>query len=282
MTFSDLIDAAFGEILERSSTTTWSTWASHARAFDQLWGQLPLVDISRQRVLAWVASRKREVRAATVLHQLALLRNLFEVARQNGWASDNPACGITVGRTHKRSEWLSEDDEARLKAVFVARRESGELEFTQLRFAILTGLRRGEQAFLRPEHLEGGRTIVVPEGKTGTRLVPLHPEALRIAQVWMRVSQEVGSEFVFWPGAVGCRLKFAQNYASRTVKRLLREAELGHLQWRDLRRTFACRLIQKGASIFEVQKLLGHASPNQTLTYCQVGLDQLRDTVLKL
>lgn len=282
MTFSNLIDAAFGQILERSSTSTWSTWASHARQFDQLWGQLPLVEVSRQRVLAWVQTRKRQVRAATVLHQLALLRNLFEVARENGWASENPAAGITVGRTHKRSEWLSERDEARLKAAFL-RRQCGELEFTMVRFAILTGLRRGEQAFLRPEHLSGGQTLVVPEqGKTGTRLVPLHPEALSIAQVWMGISQEVESDYIFWPQAVGCRLKFAQNYSDRTVKGLFREAGLGHLQWRDLRRTFACRLIAKGASIFEVQRLLGHASPTQTLTYCQVGLDQLRETVLKL
>lgn len=282
MTFSNLIDEAFGLILERSSTSTWSTWASHARHFDALWGQLPLVAIDRQRVLTWVQARKREVKAATVLHQLALLRNLFEVARARGWAAENPAAGIAVGRTHRRSDWLTEEDEARLRATF-AQREFGDLEFTVLRFAILTGLRRGEQAFLQARHLAGGKTLVVPEqGKTGTRLVPLHPEAHDIAETWISIAQQLGSDFIFWPEATGCRLKFAQNHFDRTVKGLFRKAGLGHLQWRDLRRTFACRLIAKGASIFEVQRLLGHASPNQTLTYCQVGLDQLRETVLKL
>lgn len=51
---------------------------------------------------------------------------------------------------------------------------------------------------------------------------------------------------------------------------------------RDLRRTFATRLVNAGKPIFDVQHLLGHTNPETTMIYARVGMEQLRSTVCAL
>lgn len=249
--------------------------------FERLWGSQPILEVNRRVVAAWAQQRKQEVSNSTVLHELALLRVVFNLAEDEGWIGANPASRLRVGRIHKRSEWLRPEKEADLRAAYA---DAGRApEFSIVRFAILTGLRRGEQAFLRPDHLRGDVLIVPQEGKTGTRSIPLHPEAATIALRQVNSSKALDSPWVFWPEFNGPnRLKYASNYQTRVFRQMTRKAGLEWLQWRDLCRTFGCRLIAKGVSIFEVQKLLGHASPVQTMTYCQVGMEQLRSSLLLL
>lgn len=59
-------------------------------------------------------------------------------------------------------------------------------------------------------------------------------------------------------------------------------AGLSDLQWRDLRRTYATRMIEGGAPVFDVQQLLGHSNTKQTMTYCVAQVAQLSASVMRL
>ena len=52
-------------------------------------------------------------------------------------------------------------------------------------------------------------------------------------------------------------------------------ADLCDLRIHDLRHTFASVLINKGVSLYEVQTLLGHSSPQMTQRYAHLAPDLL-------
>lgn len=126
-----------------------------------------------------------------------------------------------------------------------------------------------------------GDTLEVPEeGKTGRRLIPIPRLAQEIAQLWIRIAHEQKSEWLFFQkSSAKSRHVAAAGYVRRVFRPACEVAGLPGLQRRDLRRTFATRLVNAGKPIFDVQRLLGHTSPETTMIYARVDLDQLRRTV---
>lgn len=256
----------------------------HSRHFIKMWGGLSAQDLSRQDIIEWVRDHESTYSPATVKHRLGFLSSAFNTAIEKGLLDANPTSRIKLkAKIGQRHQWLSLVQEAQMKQAYLQRFDGmGELFWGAERFAILTGCRLGEQAWLKPHHVSKQVLKIPTEGKTGTRLVPMHPEAYKIAQDWLAFSQLFSaSEFIFWPVA-GERNVVAAEW-TRTVWNMCREdAELADYQRRDLRRTFGSRLVQAGEPIYNVMKLLGHSSPQMTERYCQLDLMHLAAGVLRL
>lgn len=71
--------------------------------------------------------------------------------------------------------------------------------------------------------------------------------------------------------------KPVSDFTHRFKKLLKKLGIAGHLH--KLRHTFASRLVQKGVAIYEVQKLLGHASVQTTQVYAHVRMEDLQRSV---
>ncbi len=70
---------------------------------------------------------------------------------------------------------------------------------------------------------------------------------------------------------------------SKTFKDYVRAAKLGEkLHFHSLRHTFATWLVQDGASIYEVQKLLGHSSIAVTQVYSHLAASELHSVVNRI
>jgi integrase len=63
------------------------------------------------------------------------------------------------------------------------------------------------------------------------------------------------------------------------LRRLCKRADVQMVSWHDLRHTFASRLVERGASLLSVQKLLGHSSIQITMRCSHLGKDALRETI---
>lgn len=62
----------------------------------------------------------------------------------------------------------------------------------------------------------------------------------------------------------------------KTFENVKAAAGIDNLRLHDLRHTFASLTISQGASLYEVQKLLGHTSSQMTPRYAHLADDNLR------
>lgn len=284
LTVGELCQLNLDRALKENRRPGHHSYRCHSRLFTRIWGAKPARELTRADVLHWAREHEAIHTVATVRHRLGFLCKAFNMAIEQGLLETNPAVRIRLkAKMGTRHQWLDLDQEARMKRVYLGRFDGmSELFWGADRFALLTGCRQGEQAWLRPQHISQ-RVLRVPvEGKTGTRLVPMHPEAYRIAQEWMTFSRQFSTgEFVFWPVA-GDRNVIGRLWAKTVWNACRTEAALEDYQRRDLRRTFGSRLVQAGEPIYNVMKLLGHSSPQMTERYCQVDLMNLAPGVMRL
>lgn len=137
-----------------------------------------------------------------------------------------------------------------------------------------TGLRRGEILSLSWEDVDLDRGILrvrssesykVKGGRI--RVVPINDTAGEI------LSRRVNSRGVIFSGVLPETL-------SRRFKKSVRRLHLREdLHFHSLRHTYASWLVQKGVSLYVVQRLLGHSSPTMTQVYAHLAPEDLRTHV---
>lgn len=285
VTISQILELNLARAIRQNSATGHGSYGTHLRMFKQLWGDRPAISLKREEIEDLVRAWKAEEYAnSTILHRIGFLSGAYNFAIRQGLVAANPATQIPIGKIHRRHEWLDFEREARMRAAYhkVWGPELGEFWWGPERFAILTGVRLGEQAWLRPRHLSPEVLTIPEEGKTGERQLVLHPEAYQIALDWMAFSASLGSEFVFFPVA-GDRNKIGWQWVIDVWNVARVVAGLPKLQSRDRRRTFGTRcILVAGMGIYEVMLLLGHATVEQTRTYCQIDLINQREGILRL
>lgn len=73
------------------------------------------------------------------------------------------------------------------------------------------------------------------------------------------------------------------DHLSKWFKRTLRKSGLDErLHFHSLRHTFASWLVQGGASLYEVQRLLGHSNSQTTMIYAHLQPETMHQTVNKI
>ena len=288
LTVNELLDLNMQDIRATTREGGWRAHHYHTEMFRRLWGDRVAIEITKREVESWALERKKTHKQNTVKHELALLRRAYNLAFREEMIATNPFARIKVRiKQQNRHQVLSPADEEIFARVYSVHIPDGERLWTLEKFALLTGCRIGEQAWMKPEHIQEDILRIPDEGKTGMRLVPLGQMAQAIAREWVAYSRRLGSRWLFWPDKGDERAKVAESHSKNLFAkaRLLSSAlnpALIDLHRHDFRRTYACGLIEAGVPIFEVQALLGHATPQQTMAYCKVGLNQLRAAVRHL
>lgn len=240
-----------------------STLASYRRTLGTF-PDMRIAHVSAAHVAAWRAGRK--VAAGTQRKELEHLRFFFRWCVSRKLIGENPADGVKSPRVDSRPTMpYSQEEVARLLAACdqIASDNPGETEYIRRRarcFVLLllySGLRRSDAAVLRRSALRDCRLTLRTE-KTGVRLQVQLPAA--VSDELSRLPAE-NPEYFFWSG----RSKPATVTGNlwRTIQRLGVIADV-HATPHRFRDTFACRLLEHGADIRTVQKLLGHTSVRTT------------------
>lgn len=137
------------------------------------------------------------------------------------------------------------------------------------------GLRVSEVCALEIEDVqlsERKGTVLVRHGKGNKqREVPLHTEARHAIAEWQKVRPLGGGEWLF-TGKRGEALQ--PRGVERRLQEIGRQADV-ELTPHVLRHTFAKELLNSGATLTEVQRLLGHESVETTARYVQPGANDL-------
>jgi integrase len=139
-----------------------------------------------------------------------------------------------------------------------------------------TGMRQGELFLLAWESVDlrlKTITVLASHSKgNATRMIPLNAEALALL-TGIKPAQATG--LVFKSPISGGKFDNVKKAWAEVTK----AAELPDLRWHDLRHDFASQLVMKGAPLFTVQKLLGHANSRMTQRYAKLAPGALADAV---
>ena len=195
---------------------------------------------------------------------LKLLRQIMNFAIACGYIDANPMRGIRRNRRPALTRFLSREEIGRLhKALDRQTRKGGREQADIIRLLLLTGCRKGEIVRLRWSEVDGDR-LVLADGKTGPRTLPLNTQARRILERQPRD----GSSFVF-PSPRDPSRPRSRNLA--LWYRVRREAGIEDVRLHDLRHTHASHAVMNGVPVPVVSRLLGHSNVRMTLRYAHLG-----------
>jgi len=178
------LSMAIAEYLERvSSKKASQKWESHRLAsILAMIGDLPLAEIQAPQLAAWRDKRLQTVSGSTVLREVNLLRNLFNVARLEWrWIEHQPFAGVKMPKENRprHQVWTWQLIKRVLRAPRVGKTAEMQSAF---RIALRTGMRLAE-VLQAPENFDARRRVVTIKTKTEERAeIPIGRLAAKLLQ----------------------------------------------------------------------------------------------------
>lgn len=240
-------------------------------------------DVTTNDIRAWVAALSREGReTSSIKRKLSSVRGFYRFLVKRHGAEANPATSVRIQRrsktlpkfidTFEMAEVLdSMDDEAARKADFIAVRDD-----LILNMLYQTGMRASEITGLTDDRVDLTRSELKVLGKRNKeRVIPIG-ESLRelIARYLTLRARPAMQGRAFYTDENGNDLNYNKLY--RIVKgsldgRVSSSKRSPHV----LRHSFATDMLNGGADLTSVRKLLGHTSLATTQIYTHVSVNEL-------
>jgi integrase len=235
-------------------------------------GKRRLADLTTREIQSMHSQLRSSMAPATANRYLSLLQRLFSLANQWGVTERNPARFVKKYKEdNARERYLSDDEVARfLRALDGLPNKAAA---AGLRFLLFTGLRKNEAFRLEWRHVNRDEgTVFLAQTKSGkTRTVVLNALARGVIEEMWEL-READTPWVFPGRRQGKPVVNPQKpFAAACAK-----AKIGGVRIHDLRHTFASLAVNSGASLYDVQKLLGHASSQMTQRYAHLADDSVR------
>ena len=273
ITVNELVDIVLLEAAATNNKTSQHTYRWLASKCRESWDNVPIREVTKKEIQAWVYRRQKEVSASTLRSEISFLKRCFRAANDAGFDIPSPTGQVRTPKVNNQRERVLSPGEEDLIDD-----QMSLADFSVVQFALHTAQRRLEQFSLRSVDIqtwEAGMDgeIQLYEGmatirtsKTGVgRKNPLNNMAAHIARQW----QARKHEYLFYGDKSGLRWHVGNSFDKNTWRPALEAAGLAKsgLCWHSLRHTAASRSLQKGALLQDVQKLLGHKSITQTERY---------------
>ena len=260
------------------------SWTVDARLASRFiyptFGNREIRNIRAIEVERWLDRLTNKLAPSSCNRILAVFKTICSLAVRQGIvpASASPCSGVfSLKLQTPRERYLSPDEAVRLMTIL---EQSERQEAQALRLLLLTGARKSEILKARWEnvHLDL-HMISVPISKSGkTRYIFLSDAARDI----LAGLKSRGKSPWLFPGR-SPRKPISDIFAY--WKEVRDELNLADVRIHDLRHTFASFLVNAGHTLYEAQKMLGHADPRTTMRYAHLGQDALvtaAETVSKL
>ena len=227
-----------------------------------------------QRVINAMKS-KNNYAPATIKHVIVLIRRVYNWSIQMDlYEGVNPVTKIKMPKLNNEiTECLTKSEVTRLLKTLDE--WQNQMAALLIKFAIFTGLRRGELFGLKWENVDldkGWIYLCETKGGKDSKL-PVSKVALKILYKARQLATNQECPYVF-PNRHGNKRTTIGNTWTRIKKR----AKINHkFRFHGLRHTYASYLASSGkVSPFVLQKLLTHKTPQMTQRYAHLFDDTLR------
>ncbi len=226
----------------------------------RLVGDVPLKELGRRHAHQFVADRSREVSAATVNRNLAVLKNMLTFALEREQIDVHPLSRFRSLPEERSALRPLAIEEERALVESVARVDP----VVGVYVALLgeTGLRKQEGLRLKWSQIDQRKRMLAVENTKSKRprYVPLSDYAME----WLgRLVRFVGRPHVFVNPATMDRIKDPRGSFDKGK----RAAALGWVTFHDLRHFRATQWVAAGVDLRTVKELLGHSSIQTTMRY---------------
>lgn len=143
------------------------------------------------------------------------------------------------------------------------------------RLSLLTGARPGALKGLRHEWVDAEEGVIrIPDGKTGFQAIAMPPAA---RELYASVPKIANVPWVFPVRGLNHITNIWDAWS-----RVRTAAALGDVKPHDLRHTFASVAVAGKESLYMVQQLLGHASPQTTQRYAHLSMDPQQEATSRI
>ena len=206
-----------------------------------------------KRVRGGLATGGRGVAART----LGMVQAILEHARRVGMIASNPARGTRKIAGQRNERRLSLDE---IRALGMALRAPAEhpVAIAGIRFAILSGFRRGEVLAIRASDIQSVGGVRLRDSKTGPQIRPVGRAAMEVLQ--SRINSPPNGEWLF-PADRGDGHFVG---LPKVLARVCEQAKLESVTLHTLRHSFASVAAEIGYSELVISGLLGHSAGSVT------------------
>src|SRR5579863_458422 len=232
----------------------------------------------------------RGLSPATAARRRAAVRGLYRFALGEGWRTDDPSRRIDAPKKGRPlPHVLTRDEIDRLIAAAGAKDGAAGLRLAcMVELLYASGLRISELLALPLAAVVREPAYLIVKGKGGKeRLAPLNDPARAAIAAYLPLRASFlpkgakESPWLFPSRGAGGRLtarRFAQMLSEAAV---VAGVDPARISPHGLRHAFATHLLEGGADLRAVQKLLGHADIATTQIYTHVAQDRLRAVMEK-
>ncbi|MFS8617466.1 MAG: tyrosine-type recombinase/integrase [Solitalea sp.] len=242
-----------------------------------------LKSTERDMVRSWVVDLMEAGRSpSTIARKLSVLRTYFKFLLKEAVIMANPVQHVRAPKAGRRLPvFVEESRMERLRTVF-----DGGMSFSSCRDRLLvetlyqTGIRLAELIGLREEDLDFDRQKLRVIGKRRKeRVIPFTREFGNSLQEYIRLKK-------LTPFDNKPEVLFVKDNGERLNPRFVYTVVKNYLDMVDtpgkksphvLRHTFATHLLNKGADLYAVKELLGHASLAATQIYTHNSIARMKE-----
>lgn len=277
LTFQEFAELHYLPYAMMNKLTAKSDAGSLKLHFYPKWGKKPLTDIGQQDIQKLLDGLLEGRKPATVNRLRSLILRMFRLAMEWGFVDKHPGQYIRkLKENNVRQFFLNRQEVANF--IRACNEEPNRIQANALKFALLTGMRIGEITSSKWDCLtvdDGNWSLFLPHTKSGlSRTVLLNDLAKEVMKDQRRF-QKLKNPYIFAGDAEGRPIAHPKKAFARIRKASgIKDSFRIH----DLRHSFASILNNSGnATLYDVQHLLGHQSPQTSTRYAHLASSRLRE-----
>jgi len=275
-TFKDFSNKYIQYITETNKKRSWKRDITSIEHFGNLFNDKKLFDITPGDIDDYKKIRLQKVKPGTVNRELNCIRYMFNLAKRwKNFFGDNPvSISGLISVDYKVERILSYEEEERLF------KNCNEYLRDIIIIALNTGMRRGEILNLRWEWLDFKNSVVtLPQTHTKSQKIRKIPINSKLRTLLLKLSMKKRDQDYVFP-SISSKSGHMEG-VKRSFMSACKKAGIEGLRFHDLRHTAATRMIENGANIVAVSRILGHSDVKITMRYAHPE-DSLKEAVESL
>ena len=283
---------AFVSYLGKERSASYNTQISYERDLKKLkeylerQGIMDIKKVSETSLNSYVLFLEKEGKAAsTVSRYIASFKGFFEYCLRQGLITTDPAERLKPPKVEKKfPQILTITETQKLMDGPDMQSSKGIRDKAMLELLYATGIRVSELISLKLTDMNLSMEYVICHEKSKDRIIPFGSSAKEALEIYLEKTREqmldnLESEYLF----VNCSGKpMSRQGFWKLIKQYADKAGIEkEITPHTFRHSFAAHLLENGADVQSVQKMMGHADVSTTQMYVEMQAGNVRDVYKK-